>query len=191
MSTDPATESSILSNLVDSISLIVDIKSVVSLLNGEDPDKDTNFCSDFRPTRYGIVLLAALADPKFEDNCIHVKNYKYFSFYRLDRVAEWYSLDFDRGTAKKIYQKLESNQRVRFLTLQNNNTYITFTNLGQMIYREILKHFIDLKVSASIQDKLVKKTHCIGTSLAKGVKIKPRRIRNLKLSINRASSYWR
>lgn len=176
VSTDPATESSsILSNLVDRISLIGDIKSVVSILNGEVPGKDTNFCSDLRPTRHGIVLLAALVDPIFEDHCIQIKNCMYFSFYRLDKVAEWYDLDFDRGAAEKIYLRLESRQKVRFLK-ENNNTCITLTKIGQMIYREILKHLINSKLQTSIQNQLVAEPHTIGTSLAKGVKIKSRRL---------------
>ena len=105
--------------MINRNSLIVDIKSIASILNGELPGKDTNFCSDLRPTRYGIVLLAALFDPMFEDHGKQVKDCRYFSFYRLDRVAEWYSLEFDRGSAEKVYPKLESKQRVRFLKEDN------------------------------------------------------------------------
>ena len=47
--------------MINGNKLIVYIKSVATILNGEVPDiKDTNFSSDFRPVRYGIVLLAAL-----------------------------------------------------------------------------------------------------------------------------------
>ena len=175
ISTNGITESSILSNLVDRSSLIADIKSVVSILNGEVPGKDTNFCSDLRPTRCGIVLLAALVDPIFEDHCIQVTNCMYFSFYRLDKVAEWYDLDFDRRTAEKIYPRLESRHKVRFL-----NTYITLTKIGQMIYREIINHLINLKLQASIQNQLVEEPHTISTSVAKGVKIKPHRLTKVK-----------
>jgi hypothetical protein len=160
ISTNGITESSILSNLVDRSSLIADIKSVVSILNGEVPGKDTNFCSDLRPTRCGIVLLAALVDPIFEDHCIQVTN-------------------FDRGTAEKIYPRLESRHKVRFLK-ENNNTYITLTKIGQMIYREIINHLINLKLQASIQNQLVEEPHTISTSVAKGVKIKPHRLTKVK-----------
>lgn len=180
VSTDPVTESSILSNLVERISLMVDIKSVVSILNGEVPGKDTSFCSDLRPTRYGIVLLAALIDPIFEDHCIRARNCMDFSFYRLDKVAEWYDLNFDRGTAEeKVYPRLESRQKVRFLK-ENSNTYITLTKIGQMIYLEILKHLINLKLQASIQNQSVEEPHTISSSVAKGVKIKPRRLTKVK-----------
>jgi thymidylate synthase ThyX len=152
------------------------------MLNGEIPDvMDVNYQSDFERARYAIVLLAAMGDPIFEDDCIQVQNSKYFSFYKLKKIAKFCHLKFERGkTAKKKYQELKSKERVRFL-IRNNHTFITLTKIGQKIYRKRLKHFINLKLHTSIQNQLVEeKLHTISTSVAKGVKIKPRRLTKMK-----------
>jgi hypothetical protein len=160
-------------------SLIIDIKSIASMLNGKIPDvADVNYQSDFEKARYAIVLLAAIADPLFEDACIQVQNSKYFScYYKLKKIAKFCHLEFERGnTAKKIYQELRSNERVRFL-IRDNRTFITLTKIGQKIYQERIKHF---KLHASVQNQLVEETNSISTSVARGVKIKPRRLTEMK-----------
>lgn len=150
--------------------LIVDIKSVASILN---------FRSRFVPARYAIILLAAIRDPMFEDFCIQPQNCKYINYYQLEGVADTCSLIFHRGkTAEKVYRYLESKQRVQFLK-QDNHTFITLTKKGQRKYKERLKEFIELKLSASSHDKGLE-TNGQSISLAKGVRIKPRRITKVK-----------
>lgn len=52
----------------------------------------------------------------------------------------------------RIVRYLESKQRVQFLK-QNNQMYITLTRIGKWKYKEKLKELIELKFSASSQNK--------------------------------------
>src|SRR5690349_14497251 len=123
--------------MINRNSLIVDIRSVASILN---------FRSRFVPARYAIILLAAIRDPFFEDFCIQPQNCKYINFYQLDGVADTCNLIFYRGrTAERVYTYLESKQRVQFLK-QDNRTFITLTKIGQRKYKERLEEFIKLKL---------------------------------------------
>jgi hypothetical protein len=146
-------------------SLITDIKATAQVINGNVPNgnvpngnvpngnvpngnvpngKDANFGSDFRTSRYAIILLAALTHPLFEDHKIQIENFKCFNYYRLGRVAKLLGLGFDRArTAEKIYRDLESKQKVRFFK-QENQTFITFTKEGQKMSQDRLKRFQEL-----------------------------------------------
>lgn len=165
--------------MINKNSLIVDIKSVASILNGEFPGvTGTNFRSDFVRARYGIILLAAISVSIFEDICIQANDSKFTKFYKLEKVAKGCDLIYDRGrTAEKVYRYLESKRRVQFL-IQNNHTFITLTREGRRKYKERLKEFIELKSSTSCQG--LEETERQTISLAKGVKIKPHRITNSK-----------
>jgi hypothetical protein len=165
--------------MLNKYSLIVDIKAAAQVINGKVPDvRDTNFGSDFRPARYAIILLAALLDPLCEDGNIQIRNFTCISFYRLAKVAKLLGLIFDRSrTAEKIYRDLESKHRVRFFKLENH-TFITITKQGQKMYLARLKQFIYLKSIASLQNQESEERHRLGTSLAKGVRIKPREMKD-------------
>jgi hypothetical protein len=145
---------------------------------------EANFGSDFRTARYAIILLAALMSPIFEDNNIQIQNFTCINYYRLERVARFLGLVFDRArTAEKIYRDLESKHRVRFFK-QENRTFITFTKQGQKMYQEILKLFEELayhqKSIPSLQNQQSEERRGLGTSLAKGVRIKPSEMKDTK-----------
>jgi hypothetical protein len=124
---------------------LIAIKAAAQIINGKVPDvKDANFGSDFRTSRYAIILLAALMSPLFENNNIQIQNFKCFNYYRLERVAKLLGLGFDRArTAEKIYRDLESKHKVRFFK-QENQTFITLTKQGQKMYQETLEQFQEL-----------------------------------------------
>jgi hypothetical protein len=173
-------------------SLIIDIKATAQVINGKVPDvRDTNFGSDFRTARYAIILLAALMSPLFEDYNRQIQNFTCINYYRLERVAKLLGLGFDRArTAEKIYRDLESKQKVMFFKL-DNQTFITFTKQGQKLYQERLMQFIYLKSIASLQNQQSEERHGIGTSLAKGVRIKPREMKDAKLIDDKLDSkHW-
>lgn len=91
---------------------------------------------------------------------------------------------FDRTrTAEKIYRNLESKQRIIFFKV-GNKTFITFTKQGQKMFLERLKQFIYLQSIASLQNQQAEERQGLGTSLAIGVKIKPRETKNAKLIAN-------
>ena len=167
-------------------SLVTDIKAAAQVINGKVPnDKDQNFGSDFRTARYAIILLAALISPLFEDSNIQIQNFTCVNYYRLERVARLLGLVFDRArTAEKIYRDLESKHKVRFFK-RENRTFITFTKQGQKMYQERLKQFQELdnyeKSILSLQNQYSEEKQGRGTSLAKGIRIKPREMKDVKL----------
>jgi hypothetical protein len=123
---------------------LIAIKAAAQVINGQVPDvKDANFGSEFRTARYAIILLAALT-PMFEDHNIQIQNYTYVNLYRLEKVARFLGLVFDRArTAEKVYRDLESKHRVRFFK-QENRTFVTFTKQGQKMSQDRLKRFQEL-----------------------------------------------
>jgi hypothetical protein len=163
-------------------SLIVDIKAAAQVINGKVPNvRDINFGSDFRAARYAIILLAALVSPIFEDSNIQIQNFTCVNFYRLEKVARLLGLVFDRTrTAEKIYRDLESKQKIIFFKV-DNKTFITFTKQGQKMCLERLKQFIYLQSIASLHNQEAEERQGLGTSLAVGVGIKPREMKDTKL----------
>lgn len=162
-------------------SLIIEIKAVANVMNGEVPDvKDTNFRSDFGPARYGIILLAAIADPVFEDCIIRIQNFACINIYKLWKVAKLSGLIFERArTAEKVYRELEMKHRVRFFKI-GNKAYITLTKGGQKMYQDRLKEFVSLKLSTSLEKKKQEEEQNRRKSYAWAVSIMPHKIKELK-----------
>src|SRR5439155_22237395 len=125
--------------------LTVSVKAAANVINGKVPNgKDANFASDFRISRYAIILLVGLVSPLFEDHRILIQNSSCINFYRLERVASFLDLSFDRAyTAEKIYRDLESKKMVRFFK-QDHQTFITFTKEGSARYHKKLEYFVEL-----------------------------------------------
>ena len=161
--------------------LIFEIKAAANVMNGEVPDvKDTNFRSDFGPARYGIVLLAALADPVFEDCIIQIQNFACINIYKLWKVAKLSGLIFERArTAEKVYRELEMKHKVRFFKI-GNKTYITLTKLGQKTYQDRLKEFVNLKLITSLEKKKLEEKQNRRTSYARAVNITARKMKESK-----------
>jgi hypothetical protein len=170
---------------------LIAIKAAAQVINGNVPDvKDANFGSEFRTARYAIILLAALT-PMFEDRNIQIQNFTCVNFYRLEKVARFLGLVFDRTrTAEKVYRDLESKHRVRFFK-QENRTFVTITKQGLKKYQEILQQFqvLDkyLKSITSLQNQQSEERQSLGTSLVRGIRIKPREMKELKLTVNEHS----
>jgi hypothetical protein len=116
------------------------IRHVKMLLNGRycDGSKAT-FTSDFKFIRYAIVLLAALSLSNFEYHTKRIHNTAFISYYNLYKVARFLGLEFERTkSAPYIYKELIDRGQVK-LTVENNRTFITFTERGKKSCEEKLE----------------------------------------------------
>ena len=128
--------------------------------------------------RYGIVLLAALADPVFEDCIIQIQNFACINIYKLWKVAKLTGVIFKRArTAEKVYRELEMKHRVRFFKI-GKKTYVTLTKRGQKMYQKRLEEFVNIKLSASLENLEERQNR--RKSYAKAVNIMPRKMRESK-----------
>ena len=93
--------------------------------------QETSYVSLFKRTRYCIILLVAITLENFKDQTINVKGVPFYNLYRLEKVADFLHLEYDRTKqAKKIYEELESMGEVRKETTKDNRTYISLTEKG-------------------------------------------------------------
>jgi hypothetical protein len=163
---------------------MVSVRSAANVINGKVPNgKNADLGSDFRKSRYAIILLVGLEHPLFEDHRIQIQNSVCINFYRLERVAKLLGLAFDRAyTAEKIYRDLEANQMVRFFK-QDHHTFITFTKRGVIMSQKRLKVLqkLDdhLKSNPSLQHIYAEEKQ--GRASAKGLTIKSTQIMEAKL----------
>jgi ATP-dependent Lon protease len=119
-------------DLRDKGGLINDISEIYQLLNGQTNDgQSARYGSLFKITRYAIVLLAAATLENFKDQTMVIKGSPFFNFYRLEKVADFLHLEYDRTKqAKKIYEELESRGEVTREVTKDNKTYISLTENG-------------------------------------------------------------
>ena len=113
-------------------SLLSRIREIVKLLNGYvQREKRGTFANDFRSARYAIVLFAGTTMDIFSEQTKDIKGSVYFNFYRLQKVANWLQLEFDRTKiAKKIYSELETKGLV-VTQREENRTFIALTEKGK------------------------------------------------------------
>ncbi len=111
---------------------MIKIKQARMLLNGRYRDGNkASFASDFKFTRYAIVLLAAITMSNFEYHTKKIQNMTVISYYSLYKVAKFLGLEFERTkTAPYIYKELTDRGHVKII-VENNRTFITFTEKGR------------------------------------------------------------
>ena len=116
------------------------IKQARPLLNGRYRDgSKATFGSDFKFTRYAIILLAAISMSNFEYRTKKIQNSTFISYYNLYKVAKFLGIDFERTKAAPyVYKELIDRGQVKILT-EENRTYITFTEKGKKSCEEKLK----------------------------------------------------
>jgi hypothetical protein len=125
-------------------SLLSRIHEIVKLLNGYVQGKRGTFANGFRSARYEIVLFAGTTMNIFSEQTRDIRGSIYFNFYRLQKVANWLQLEFDRTKiAKKIYSELESKGLVVTET-EDNKTYIALTDKGKEDCLKLLEELCEL-----------------------------------------------
>ncbi|MGI0044202.1 MAG: hypothetical protein ACRD47_10865 [Nitrososphaeraceae archaeon] len=112
--------------------LLNDISQVYYLLNGQTSNgQNATYGSLFKTTRYAIILLAAITLQNFKDQTVKIKETPFYNFYRLEKVADFLRLEYDRTKqAKKIYEDLEIKGEVEKEVTEDNKTYISLTEKG-------------------------------------------------------------
>jgi hypothetical protein len=112
--------------------LMNDISRVTYILNGQTSNgQNTTYGSLFKTTRYAVILLAAISLQSFRDQTITVKGAPFHNLYRLEKVADFLRLEYDRTKqAKKIYEDLEKKGEVKREVTKDNRTYISLTEKG-------------------------------------------------------------
>src|SRR5437870_12636514 len=97
------------------------------MLNG----KKATFGSDFKITRYAVVLLAATLSEIFKDQTKVIRGKPCFTIYKLPKIASHLNLDFDKTrAANKIYQDLATKGAVKKVTTPERKTYFNLTDEG-------------------------------------------------------------
>lgn len=117
--------------------LIIKIKQARLLLNGRYRDgSKASFASDFKFTRYAVVLLASITMSNFEYLTKKIQNSTFVSYYSLYKVAKFLGLEFERTKAAPyVYKQLTDRGHVKII-LENNRTFITFTEKGRKSCQE-------------------------------------------------------
>jgi hypothetical protein len=112
--------------------LLSDISRITYLLNGQTSNgQNTTYGSLFKTTRYAVILLAAISLQSFRDHTVSVKGTPFHNLYRLEKVADFLRLEYDRTKqAKKIYEDLERKGEVKREVTKDNRTYISLTEKG-------------------------------------------------------------
>lgn len=120
--------------------LFLKIKQVRLLLNGRHQDgSEATFASDFKFTRYAIVLLAAVSMSNFEYHTKKIQNATFISYYNLYKVAKFLGIEFERTkSAPYNYKKLIDRGQVKMIT-EDNRTFVTLTKIGKESCEEKLE----------------------------------------------------
>ena len=112
--------------------LLNDIVQIYYLLNGQTSNgQNATYGSLFKTTRYAVILLAAITLQNFKDQTVKIKETPFYNLYRLEKVADFLRLEYDRTKqAKKIYEDLEAKGEVEKKVTEDNKTYISLTEKG-------------------------------------------------------------
>jgi DNA-binding MarR family transcriptional regulator len=111
--------------------LLIRISAIRQLLNGTTSDgKKAIYAPGFRIPRYVIILLAGITVPIFKEYA-DIDNSDCINFYRLNKIAQYLRLEFDRTkAASSIYKKLEEKGYIIIVTTQDHKTCIKLTLKG-------------------------------------------------------------
>jgi len=155
--------------------LMLRIKQVRLLLNGRYRDgTKATFVSDFKFTRYAIILLAAISISNFEYHTRRIKNTTFISYYNLYKIAKFLGLEFERTkSAPYVYKELIERGQVK-LIVENNRTFITFTERGKKNCEEKLQELQVLNEyfsSNPIEEQKYKQEKDWDMRLVKGAKL--------------------
>jgi hypothetical protein len=125
---------------VSKADLLLSIKQASPLLNGKYHDgTKAKFATDFKFTRYAIILLAAISVSTFEYHTKKIQNDTFVSFYRLHSVARVLGVKFERTkSAPYAYKELVDRGQVKMVT-EDNRTYVTLTDRGKKSCKEKLE----------------------------------------------------
>jgi hypothetical protein len=117
---------------VSKADLLSSIKQASPLLNGRYQDgSKAKFATDFKFTRYAIILFAAISVSTFEYHTKKIQNDTFVSFYRLYKVAKVLGIKFERTkSAPYAYKELVDRGQVKIVT-EDNRTYVTLTDRGK------------------------------------------------------------
>jgi len=120
--------------------LLLRIKQARLLLNGKHRDgSKATFSSDFKFTRYAIVLLAAISMSTFEYHTKKIQNATFISYYKLYKVAKFLEIEFERTkSAPYVYKELIDRGQVKIVT-EDNRTFVTLTERGKKSCEEKLE----------------------------------------------------
>jgi predicted transcriptional regulator len=126
--------------------LMNDIAEVYLLLKGQYIDgQKTTFGSMFKNTRYAVILLVAITSEHFKEHTIVIKGIPFYNFYRLEKVADFLRLDYDRTRqSRKIYEDLQRKGNLKMIVTKENNTYVTLTEKGISECKKMIKDLRDL-----------------------------------------------
>jgi predicted transcriptional regulator len=116
------------------------IKQARLLLNGKHKDgSKATFSSNFKYTRYAIVILAAISMSNFEYHTKKIQNAAFISYYNLYKVAKFLGIEFERTkSAPYVYNELVDRGQVKIVT-EDNRTFITLTEKGKKSCEEKLE----------------------------------------------------
>ena len=111
------------------VDLLSTIAEIYIILNGQiRKGQEAVYASDFKTTRYAIILLSAITLEIFKSNTIELNNSFYHNFYQLGKVADYLRLKYDRTKqAKKIYDELATKGEVIKEVTEDNSTFITLS----------------------------------------------------------------
>jgi hypothetical protein len=120
--------------------ILIKIAQIRLLLNGRYRDgSKTSFESGFKYARYAIILLAAISSPSFGYHTRKIRNTNFASYYNLDKVAKRLGLEYERNRAAlNAYDELTQRGHVK-TAVEDNRTFITFTEKGKKNCEEILE----------------------------------------------------
>jgi hypothetical protein len=121
--------------------LLIKIKQARLLLNGRYRDgRKATFELGFKYVRYAIVLFAAISVPTFEYHTKKIGNTIFISYYNLYKIAKILGLEFERNRAAPYaYKELIQRGQVK-ITVEDNKTFITFTEKGKKNCEEKLDY---------------------------------------------------
>jgi len=120
--------------------LMLRIKQARMLLNGRHNDgSKVTFASNFKFTRYAIVLLAAISMSNFEYHTKKIQNTVFISYYNLYKVAKFLGIEFERTKSTPyVYKELIDRGQVKIVT-EDNRTLVTLTERGKKSCEEKLE----------------------------------------------------
>jgi len=132
--------------LIDRKRLFNQIIEIHCLLNGKTIDGQPANKLDFKIARYAIILLAATTLENFTGQTLMIGDSPFFNLYRLEKVAEYLRLEYDRTKqAKKMYEVLENKGEIRKEVTADKKTYISLTKKGERRCVEKLEELVDLR----------------------------------------------
>jgi hypothetical protein len=142
----------------------------------------------FDRARYAIVLLAAISLPSFAYHTKKIQNTNFASYYNLYKIAKILGLEFERNrAAPNAYAELTQRRDAK-VVVNDNRTFITFTESGRRRCEEILEdlqHLNEHINSVPLVRQKSREDEKLGRGTAKGVHASPLIRPEIKAEIDR------